>query len=147
MVVTREGVTYKTVSGVPLYLEWSNLLNMVALEHSGRTGTGTIFSEIFREAWKIREERVEARYRLLKKFSQLGKVYRVEPCQEYPGRYLVFTDGNDEKDCGPNLLDAYADVMRRDLDQNDIRKHSICWQASEDDPRIGEVWFTGFYRL
>lgn len=80
----------------------------------------------------------------LKSFAELGSVYRTEPCLEYPGTYFVYRNGNDEKSF-PSLKEAW-DYVLTDLSEFE-GEVSICWQCSDDDPRIGQGWFTGFYRL
>lgn len=82
---------------------------------------------------------------ILKKFADLDTSHRGEPCQEYPGEWLVYADGK-EVACRPTFNDAYscADAVWNAL--SDPGKVSVCWSASADDPRIGEVWFTSFYQ-
>lgn len=75
----------------------------------------------------------------LRMLSELGHVHRIEPCAEFPGKWLVYSPDEDAFD---SLEQAMAFVA--DLSPN--RDKSIYWQASDDDPRIGQLWFTGFYR-
>lgn len=83
----------------------------------------------------------------LKKFSELGHVHRGEPCQEYPGKWLSYLNGNEEKS-----FDSF-EAAKKDASDRQSAKWaegeavtSVCWICSEDDPRRGEVWFTGFYQ-
>lgn len=89
----------------------------------------------------------------LKKFAELGHVHRTEPCQEYPGTWMVYytTPAKDNEFPNATYADAHrkARQLLREYDWEDRGfplKLSICWMASENDPRIGEVWFTGFYQ-
>ncbi len=94
----------------------------------------------------------------LKAYAELGHVHRTEPCQEYPGQWLL---------CLPNALkEAVGEYQESHTSQESARLHGeeilnrmeadlveynprdigVCWQASDNDPRIGQVWFTGFYQ-
>lgn len=77
----------------------------------------------------------------MKKYAELGHVYRCEPCVEYPGVWIVYAQ-NEQSD-HPSLDSA----MKQAMHIHDILNVSVsvCWAASEDDPRVGQVWFTGFY--
>lgn len=81
----------------------------------------------------------------MKKFAELGHVHRGSPCEEYPGSWLVFASGNDIDN---NSFVSFEDAWSRahELVNADADKVSICWQASDNDPRVGMVWFTGFYQ-
>lgn len=90
----------------------------------------------------------------LKKYEQLGTVYRTEPCQEYPGTWFVY-DKNQEKEKQesgfPTFEDAWHHAQKLlteyDGEERDYPvKISICWGCSDNDPRVGQVWFTGFYQ-
>lgn len=139
----------------------------------------------------------------LKKFAELGTVHRGEPCQEYPGSWIVslplasgsehtfilhWKDGStrEVKGCGKNQLQALADGYNKagisagalavldywEEKQNtfssleealafanrkineyedahleyDARDIAIYWKCSDNDPRVGQVWFTGCYQ-
>ena len=87
----------------------------------------------------------------LKRYAELGTVHRTEPCQEYPGEWLLFfpwapneqSYGSyaDARDAATKLLNK-AEDDKREYDPKDV---SICWKCSDNDPRVGQVWFTGFY--
>lgn len=91
----------------------------------------------------------------MKKYSELGTVHRTEPCQEYPGKWFLYYPWQlpDEKAKDfPSLSEAIlhgelvinqAEEEKREYNPRDV---TICWQCSDDDPRVGQVWFTGFYR-
>jgi hypothetical protein len=82
----------------------------------------------------------------MKHYSDLGHVFRCEPCIEYPGYWLLFVDG---KEAGQynNFNDCYAATQKSlDIAMQLGVTVSICWQCSEDDPRVGELWFTGFFQ-
>lgn len=32
-----------------------------------------------------------------------------------------------------------------DTSDDVMKEHGVYWQASDNDPRVGQVWFTGFY--
>lgn len=83
---------------------------------------------------------------MLKKFSELGTVHRGEPCQEYPGMWIVYTTKpygqEDQEFHNKEAARHYANAVAR---FNDVQKVSVCWKCSDNDPRVGQVWFTGFY--
>jgi hypothetical protein len=77
-------------------------------------------------------------------YSQLGTTHRGDPCKEYPGMWLVFAIGK-EVASRDTFDDAWscADVACKMAPPETV---SICWKCSDDDPRMGQVWFTGFYQ-
>jgi hypothetical protein len=86
----------------------------------------------------------------MKTFAQLGTVHRGEPCQEYPGEWLVYSKG-EERGSFPNrgLAIAYGEELVKEYDKQPQEipiQVSVSWKASDNDPRIGQVWFTGFYQ-
>ena len=82
----------------------------------------------------------------MKKYSELGHVYRCEPCIEYPGKWISYVNGVDER-IFSSFDEARKDASdRQDASPNDECETSVCWRCSDDDPRIGQVWFTGFYQ-
>lgn len=92
----------------------------------------------------------------MKKYSELGTVHRGEPCQEYPGTWIVVVKGENqpwdlsgpkfEKEYFENSFQQAFDLASK-LNKNDlVEKVSIYWECSDNDPRVGKVWFTGFYR-
>jgi len=77
-------------------------------------------------------------------YSELTHVNRGAPCAEYPGQWIVYAKGEvvgtfDSKDgamlCAQTIVDTTSE------------KVSVCWACSDDDPRVGQVWFTGYYQL
>lgn len=102
----------------------------------------------------------------LKLYAELGHVHRTEPCIEYPGKWLLFMPACLQE--GDNCLDdhpangsqrehasqeeaiAYGEkiIARAEAAgmEYNIHDFSVCWACSDNDPRIGEVWFTPFYR-
>lgn len=90
---------------------------------------------------------------MLKKFADLGTVHRGEPCQEYPGEWLVYYPNRKVEDNNSfaTFEEAYAFAKTKEgyfpEDPYFSPIHvSIFWNCSEDDPRVGKVWFTGYYR-
>jgi len=81
----------------------------------------------------------------MKPYALLGTHERNQPCLEYPGTWLVFVDGNDGR--GYNTLYEAAEKARELAEQNPDSKIQIGWECSNNDPRVGQVWFTGFYIL
>lgn len=79
---------------------------------------------------------------LLKKFADLGNERHI-PCQEYPGSWLVFADGKEvaKRQTFEDALSCADAVWQADID-----KVSVCWMASDNDPRWGQTWFTPFYQ-
>lgn len=82
----------------------------------------------------------------MRKYSELGTVHRNEPCLEYPGCWIVYASGN-EVDACHSFETAYS-VASQHVETSTVlgEEVSICWNCSENDPRAGEVWFTGFYQ-
>lgn len=96
---------------------------------------------------------------MLKAFAELGDVYRNAPCQEYPGTWMLcppqhleamgygssstYSSDAEAIAAGNALLDK-LEAAKVEYDTTDL---SVCWKASDNDPRVGEVWFTGFYKL
>jgi hypothetical protein len=90
----------------------------------------------------------------MKTFTELGTVYRGDPCLEYPGEWLVFYPWRKQESA--DVLASFEQALshaRKVLDQAeedkreyDPRDVTICWKCSDNDPRVGQVWFTGFYQ-
>lgn len=81
----------------------------------------------------------------MKKYSELGTVHRGEPCEEYPGVWFVFADGK-EMDQHSTFEEAFERAKGLSEEARLGVRVSVNWSCSENDPRIGEIWFTGFYR-
>lgn len=82
----------------------------------------------------------------MKTYAELGHVYRGDPCVEYPGEWLVYTNGGDEKSF-PSYEETFKVARKQSDSLEDLNvKVSICWKCSDNDPRQGQVWFTGFYQ-
>jgi hypothetical protein len=82
----------------------------------------------------------------MKHYNQLGHVYRTEPCVEYPGTWLVFQDGVVQVAASPTFDEALTAGRIAWDKAADGALITICWQCSDNDPRVGQVWFTGFYQ-
>lgn len=85
----------------------------------------------------------------LPKLSELGTVHRCKPCFEYPGTWQVYVNGfeTDTVVDNPNdPLSAKDIAYSLAKGKGDDCRVSVCWEASENDPRVGMVWFTGFYQ-
>jgi hypothetical protein len=83
----------------------------------------------------------------MRTFAELGHVHRNQPCIEYPGEWLVYVDGGDETS-HVSFEAAYQHgllVVEDDWYSAD-ESVSICWKCSDNDPRVGKAWFTGFYQ-
>jgi hypothetical protein len=82
----------------------------------------------------------------MKKFSELKTHDRGNPCEEYPGTWFVYVNGNNER-AFSTFEDAYIAGMLEDKKaESYLDKVTIAWKASDNDPRVGQVWFTGYYR-
>lgn len=87
----------------------------------------------------------------MKAFAELGTVHRTEPCKEYPGSWILYVNGA-EKSIHPHFNLAF-NAGNQACDEYDIGEKmnppdiTICWKASDNDPRIGQVWFTSFYQF
>lgn len=85
----------------------------------------------------------------LRPLAALGTAQRGAPCLEYPGEWLTYLDGNQEQSHS-SFAAAYlaAEEIWNQADQSDpdFKGVSICWKCSDNDPRQGESWFTGFYQ-
>lgn len=79
---------------------------------------------------------------MLKPYAELESYERHYPCLEYPGKWVIYIDGNDAME-----HESFSDAlnMSRELWEAVQGKVSIAWICTEGDPRVGQVWFTGFY--
>ena len=77
----------------------------------------------------------------MKHYADLTPSERVEPCIEYPGKWYIYINGKE------NCMTSKEAAFELARINSDADKVSICWEASDDDPRIGKTWFTNFYRL
>ncbi len=82
-------------------------------------------------------------------YESLTTSNRHDPCREYPGAYHVYADNNHVGDFygeyeGGTALDR---AKRQALNLPDAMNIAVYWAASEDDPRIGQGWFTSYYRV
>ena len=89
-----------------------------------------------------REERIEIGG-MMRTFAQLGHVHRCEPCKEYPGEWIVYCHGEQTG----TFTSADAAIASARIQSEDAEHTSVCWACSDDDPRVGQAWFTGFYQL
>lgn len=87
-------------------------------------------------------------------YSDLGVVHRCDPCQEYPGEWLLYLplpyEGKTEhsfasKDEAMKAGSLITDAWEHERLEYDPRDVKIAWKCSDNDPRQGQVWFTGFY--
>lgn len=86
---------------------------------------------------------------------------RGDPTTDYPGRFIVYVNGKhvddftDQADAIRAAKKIWDDPATVRLKPPPWREHegplepevSVCWFASDDDPRVGSFWFTGFYQL
>ena len=79
----------------------------------------------------------------LKHYKDLGSTFRNDPCIEYPGSWLLYVDGVEQPSYN-SLEDAM--IAYNKFFHETVSKITVCWKASDNDPRIGEIWFTGFYQ-
>ena len=97
----------------------------------------------------------------MRAFKDLGTVHRGDPCLEYPGKWILFIPARlqESMNCmdeqskrefasqeeaisyGGSIIEWAEDSL---LEYN-ISDFSVCWSCSDDDPRVGQVWFTPFY--
>lgn len=83
----------------------------------------------------------------MRTYSELGHVHRTEPCLEYPGEWLVFIDGGAAGEFTRDTFEAAFELATERNESASVGTEvSICWNCSDNDPRLGEVWFTGFYQ-
>lgn len=110
------------------------------LHHGIRDVSGTWF-------WSHAQLAKEVETKMtLKRYAELGTVHRNEPCREYPGEWIVYVNGNESSK--HNAFDVAFHMAQEASDkaQDLSTEVSVCWSCSDNDPRIGEVWFTSFYR-
>lgn len=103
----------------------------------------------------------------LPKYTELNTATRTKPCQEYPGEWLVcipdglgghwsrfwFSDKNRPHlghsfqtfDEAMNIAKNFLNYLEENHVEYNPTNITICWKATDNDPRIGEVWFTPFY--
>jgi hypothetical protein len=90
----------------------------------------------------------------MRSYSELGHIYRGDPCKEYPGTWIVYQDGTEigsfrwEKDGDDPFTDAKSFALKQweECLSAVSPKISVCWCSDDADPRIGQVWFSGFYQ-
>jgi hypothetical protein len=85
----------------------------------------------------------------MKKYAELGTVHRGEPCQEYPGEWLVYSGKQEKSFDSFEKAKAWAETeveILFTIEAVEPPRVSICWKCSDNDPRVGQVWFTGFYQ-
>lgn len=90
----------------------------------------------------------------LPKYSELTSIHRGDPCQEYPGKWLLNLplpyEGKTQYEY-PTVGAARIWALRilnsfeESKQEYDPSKTSISWECSDNDPRVGQVWFTGYY--
>jgi hypothetical protein len=44
----------------------------------------------------------------LKKYAELGHVHRTQPCEEYPGRYIIYKKGDEVNGCSVAVGESAA---------------------------------------
>ena len=86
----------------------------------------------------------------MKKYSELGDIHRCEPCEEYPGSWMIFINGEVpmDEETHQDFEAAYL-AAKREWETSVLEDPpivAVCWRASDNDPRIGQVWFTSYYR-
>lgn len=96
---------------------------------------------------------------MLRAYAELGTVHRTEPCQEFPGEWLLCIPKALEGKCAEHYKESHTTLREAQaagehllswLEYNRIEYNpkdiTVCWKCSDEDPRIGQVWFTPFYR-
>jgi hypothetical protein len=58
-----------------------------------------------------------------------------------------FADMEDDTDMSTSARALAIKFANGEIKRDDDAKVSVCWKADDNDPRIGKVWFTSFYRL
>lgn len=91
----------------------------------------------------------------MKKFAELGIAHRIEPCEEYPGTWIGTYPNLETGQLGEEKFSDLASAKfflerkmwkyQEEGREFDTRQFAIYWKCSDNDPRIGEVWFTGHY--
>lgn len=103
---------------------------------------------------------------MLKKYNDLGTVHRTAPCLEYPGMWIINIPGYLDSDWSrfwrseereslghshPSFEVAlqkakeFLSYLERCKVEYDPRDIMISWKCSDNDVRIGKIWFTPFY--
>jgi len=78
------------------------------------------------------------------KLAELCTVHRTQPCDDYPGRWILYHAGL-ELYRSKDFRNTFEFAVRLGARKGELDGASICWDASEGDPRIGQVWFAGYY--
>jgi hypothetical protein len=81
----------------------------------------------------------------MKRYNELTTVDRGNPCVEYPGEWIVYYNDHEDTSRSFDSLEAAYLSAQQFANVTEFCP-SVNWAASPDDPRVGEVWFTGFYR-
>lgn len=77
--------------------------------------------------------------------ADLCTVHRGDQCDDYPGRWVLHC-GSSELYASKDFGNTFEFAVKLGARNGDCDGYTICWRATEGDPRIGQVWFTGFYR-
>lgn len=81
----------------------------------------------------------------MRTYAELGHVHRGEPCVEYPGQWFVLIGGAERYACTDREEAVRAATAFSKVDENWDYTISVFWSCSDNDPRVGQVWFTGCY--
>ena len=93
---------------------------------------------------------------MLPLYAELTTVNRGAPCKEYPGTYFLYRNGQEFSHASGQVGESEALSLLFNVVYNaelharsaDYRgTYTLAWSASADDPRIGQVWFTGYYTV
>lgn len=77
--------------------------------------------------------------------GDLCTTHRTAPSRDYPGRWILY-HGGAEVYASKTFAHTFEFSVALGARKGECEGDSICWRASDGDPRIGEIWFTGFYR-
>lgn len=81
----------------------------------------------------------------MKPYSALGETYRCDPCQEYPGKWILFLplpyEGKTEhspssKEEAMEAGERIVESWEREGLEYDYQKVSVGWKCSDNDPRV-----------
>jgi hypothetical protein len=77
--------------------------------------------------------------------ADLCTVHRGEPTADYPGRWILYHAGQ-ELYRSKDYANTFDFAVRIGARKGELDGATICWDASDGDPRVGQGWFTGFYQ-
>ncbi len=81
----------------------------------------------------------------MKTYMQLTTVDRGAPCLEYPGTWYGYLNGREVAVLSGKGAEDMAFTLAREKHIPYENCVEVGWLADDNDPRVGEIWFTSYY--